>query len=67
MAGPVRSKLTVQTNVMSEVFVKSCLREIQAGQRWHYRYNAKAGLLEPINDRCDFSGRPTLSLSSGIR
>jgi len=31
---------------------KSCFQEIPAGEPWHYRYDRKAGLFEPIHDKC---------------
>jgi len=30
----------------------SCFKEIEDGEPWHYRYNARAGLLEPIHEVC---------------
>jgi len=31
---------------------KSCFKEIEDEEPWHYRYNARAGLLEPVHDTC---------------
>ncbi len=36
----------------SGTICKSCLREISDGEPYHYRYNERASLLEPVHDRC---------------
>jgi len=30
----------------------ACFKEIEEGEPWHYRYNARGGLLEPVHDKC---------------
>src|SRR5437773_12547397 len=37
---------------MGGTICKSCFREIPDGEQWHYRYNERAGLLEPVHDNC---------------
>jgi len=30
----------------------SCFKRIENEEPWHYRYNSRAGLLEPVHDKC---------------
>jgi len=36
---------------MKGAVCKSCFKEIEDREPWHYRYNARAGLLEPVHDK----------------
>ncbi|OLD79060.1 hypothetical protein AUF62_00625 [archaeon 13_1_20CM_52_20] len=35
---------------MKGAICKSCFKEIEDGEPWHFRYSARAGLLEPVHD-----------------
>ncbi len=42
-------------NMRNPPICQSCRNPILEGEgeTWHYRYNGKAGLLEPVHDKCD--------------
>ncbi len=31
---------------------QACFKRIENEEPWHYRYNSRAGLLEPVHDKC---------------
>src|SRR5207302_11392305 len=33
-------------------YAQSCHKSILDGETWHHRYEAKAGMLEPLHDKC---------------
>lgn len=35
---------------------QACVKEILDSEKWHYNYNARAGKLEPVRDKCVSSG-----------
>jgi hypothetical protein len=41
-----------QNRAMKGAICKSRLEEILEGEPWHYRYNRRAGLFEPVDDKC---------------
>jgi hypothetical protein len=36
----------------SIMICQSCHKSILDGETWHHRYDAKAGMLEPVHDKC---------------